>query len=101
MQFERTSLPPRHLVCPECVTVPLCPVSADGHLLPALAGEGSSELPGDVSGRTAFLPAILGCKGSVLGWDLALLLQAPTVHLLRVELHPSQVGTCGSESPVL
>lgn len=76
-------------------------MSADGHLLPALAGEGSGELPGDVSGRTAFLPAILGCKGSVLGWDLALLLQAPTVHLLRVELHPSQVGTCGSESPVL
>lgn len=24
MQFECTSLPPRHLVCPECVTVPLC-----------------------------------------------------------------------------
>lgn len=80
---------------------PALPVSADGHLLPALAGEGCRELPGDVSGRTAFLPAILGCKGSVLGWDLALLLQAPTVHLLRVELRPSQVGTCGSESPVL
>lgn len=67
-------------------------MSVDGHLLPALVGERSRELPGDVSGRTALLPAILGFKGSVLGWDLALLVPAPTVHLLRVELPPSQVG---------
>lgn len=71
---------------------PALPVSVDGHLLPELVGERSRELPGDVSGRTALLPAILGFKGSVLGWDLAFLVQAPTVHLLRVELPPSQVG---------